>query len=42
MVIEDKKHQDVGHAGTDHAVDLVLSWGARIMATVNNDVILGW
>jgi len=42
IVIEDKKHQDVGHAGTDHAVDLLIGWGARIMTTVNNDVILGW
>ena len=42
MVIEDKKHQDVGHTSTDHAVDLLVSWGARIVSSVNNDVILSW
>lgn len=42
MVVEDKKHKDVGHADTEHAVDMLLTWGARILHQVNNDVILGW
>lgn len=42
LVVEDKKHKDVGHADTDQAVDLLLSWGARILSRVNNDVVIGW
>lgn len=42
MVLENKKHQDVGHEKTSGAVDLCLSWGARIVSQVRHDVILGW
>jgi FkbM family methyltransferase len=42
LVVEDKKHKDVGHGDTDQAVDLLLSWGARILSRVNNDVVIGW
>lgn len=42
MVIEHKKHQDVGHTDTSGAIDLCLGWGARIVDRVRNDIILGW
>ena len=42
MVIEHKKHQDVGHTNTSGAIDLCLGWGARIVDRVRNDIILGW
>lgn len=42
MVVEHKQHQDVGHEHTSGAIDLCLSWGARIVDQVRNDVVLGW
>ena len=42
IVIEDKRHKDVGHADTAGALDTLLGWGARVLQTVNNDHILGW
>jgi FkbM family methyltransferase len=42
MVVENKNHQDVGHSDTASAIDLCLTWGARILDQVRNDVILGW
>jgi len=42
IVIEDKKHKDVGHTDTASALDTLLGWGARVLQTVNNDHILGW
>lgn len=42
MVVEHKQHQDVGHADTAGAIDLCLSWGARIIDQVRNDIVLGW
>jgi hypothetical protein len=42
VVIEDKKHKDVGHADTELGVDTLLSWGAKILSRVNDDVIMGW
>lgn len=42
MVVEHKKHKDVGHTDTKYAVDTLLSWGAKILTTVKNDVIIGW
>lgn len=42
IVIEDKAHKDVGHANTVGAVDLLVSWGARVLDRVKNDVIVGW
>lgn len=42
MVVEHKKHKDVGHTDTEHAVDTLISWGAQILTTVKNDVIIGW
>lgn len=42
IVIEDKKHQDVGHDDTVSALDTLLGWGARILKTVNRDHIIGW
>lgn len=41
MVVENKKHQDVGHTDIV-ALDTLLGWGATILAQVKNDVILGW
>lgn len=42
LVIEDKKHKDVGHDQYTGAIDLLLSWGARRLQQVRNDVIIGW
>lgn len=42
MVVEDKKHQDVGHTDTDQALMTLIGWGARVIDTVKNDKILGW
>ena len=42
IVIEDKKHKDVGHAHTELAVDTLIGWGARILSRVKDDVIMGW
>lgn len=42
IVIEDKRHQDVGHDQTVGAVDRLLSWGAVILAQVKHDVVIGW
>lgn len=42
LVVENKNHQDVGHTDTNTAIDLCVSWGARILDQVRNDVILGW
>jgi FkbM family methyltransferase len=42
VVIEDKKHKDVGHTDTDSALNTLLSWGACVIKTVNNDRIVGW
>jgi len=42
LVVENKNHQDVGHTDTASAIDLCVSWGARILDQVRNDVILGW
>lgn len=42
IVIEDKKHQDVGHADTERALPTLIGWGAKILKQVNNDVIVGW
>jgi FkbM family methyltransferase len=42
VVIEDKKHQDVGHDNSVGAVELLQSWGAKILSKVNNDLVLGW
>jgi FkbM family methyltransferase len=42
MVVEHKKHQDVGHADIDLALDTLISWGAKIIGNVKNDYIVGW
>lgn len=42
MVVEHKKHQDVGHKDVDQALDTLISWGAKIIGQVNNDYIVGW
>jgi FkbM family methyltransferase len=42
MVVEHKKHQDVGHTDVDQALDTLISWGARTIGRVNNDYIVGW
>ena len=42
IVIEDKKHKDVGHADTEMGVATLVSWGAKILTRVNDDVIIGW
>lgn len=42
MVVEHKKHNDVGHADTVEALDTLVSWGAKILTSVKNDYVLGW
>lgn len=42
MVVEHKKHQDVGHTDTVQALDTLVSWGAKIIGNVKNDYIVGW
>jgi FkbM family methyltransferase len=42
IVIEDKKHKDVGHNQSQGAVQRLQEWGAVILDRVRNDVILGW
>jgi len=44
LVVEQKLHTDTGITETSQygAVELLLSWGARELARVRNDVILGW
>lgn len=42
MVVEHKKHQDVGHADVDQALDTLIAWGAKTIGRVNNDYIVGW
>lgn len=42
IVIEDKRHQDVGHEQTQGAVNKLLDWGGVVLAQVKNDVIIGW
>jgi FkbM family methyltransferase len=42
MVIEHKKHKDVGHSDTAYALDTLQSWGAKILTSIRNDYILGW
>lgn len=42
MVVEDKKHKDVGHNDYNQAIDTLRSWGAVVLMQVRNDLILGW
>jgi FkbM family methyltransferase len=42
MVVEHKKHKDVGHTDTVQALDTLISWGAKILTSVKNDYVLGW
>ena len=42
MVVEHKKHKDVGHTDTAQALDTLVSWGAQILTSVKNDYVLGW
>lgn len=42
VVIEDKKHKDVGHSDTTSALNTLLSWNAHVIKTIGNDIILGW
>jgi FkbM family methyltransferase len=42
MVVEHKRHKDVGHDDVDQALDTLISWGAYIITNVRNDYILGW
>jgi FkbM family methyltransferase len=42
MVVEDKKHKDVGHVFYDRAIATLISWGAKELGRVRADVILGW
>jgi FkbM family methyltransferase len=42
MVVEHKKHKDVGHNDTTQALDTLISWGAKIIGNVKNDYIVGW
>jgi FkbM family methyltransferase len=42
MVVEHKKHKDVGHSDIDQALDTLIDWGAKIIGNVKNDYIVGW
>jgi FkbM family methyltransferase len=42
LVVEHKKHKDVGHTDTAQALDTLISWGAKIIGNVKNDYIVGW
>jgi FkbM family methyltransferase len=42
MVVEHKRHKDVGHNDVDQALDTLIGWGAHIITNVRNDYILGW
>lgn len=42
MVVEHKKHKDVGHSDVDQALNTLISWGAVILTNVKNDYIVGW
>lgn len=42
IVIEDKKHKDVGHADTRGAIDRLQQWGAVVLDRIRSDVIMGW
>jgi FkbM family methyltransferase len=42
MVIENKKHKDVGHSQYTGSVDLLISWGAQKLQQIRDDVIIGW
>jgi FkbM family methyltransferase len=42
MVVEHKRHKDVGHDDVDQALDTLIGWGAHIITNVRNDYILGW
>jgi len=42
MVVEHKKHKDVGHADVDQALNTLVSWGAKKLTNVKNDYVLGW
>ena len=44
VVVEQKLHKDTGRTENNQyqAAELLKSWGARQLARVNHDVILGW
>lgn len=44
VVVEQKLHKDTGRTADNQyqAAELLMSWGARKLARVNHDVILGW
>lgn len=44
VVVEQKLHKDTGRTESNQyqAAELLKSWGARQLARVNHDVILGW
>ena len=42
IVVEQKFHKDTGITDNGETVALLQSWGAKILRTVNNDVIMGW
>jgi FkbM family methyltransferase len=42
MVVEHKKHKDVGHTDVDQALNTLISWGGKILTNVKNDYIVGW
>lgn len=42
IVIEDKKHKDVGHDHSTGAIHRLQQWGAVVLHRVRSDVIMGW
>ena len=42
IVVEQKFHKDTGIVDNGEAVDLLQSWGMRLLDKKNHDLILGW
>ena len=42
IVVEQKFHKDTGIVDNGEAVELLKSWGARLLRQVKHDLIMGW
>jgi len=42
IVVEQKFHKDTGIVDNGEAVDLLQSWGMRLLQKKNHDLIMGW
>jgi hypothetical protein len=41
-VVEQKFHKDTGIVDNGEAVDLLQSWGMKLLQKKNHDLIMGW